>query len=1221
MKTKRLVFLGTLLLIILLFTGCGMLGGGEEKTGKKVTFTESMITRNPTSGTGMYVYTGEPITYNENDFSFEVNGKYPKASDFTFTYENNVNVGNKTAKLTITAKDSNPYCKGSVTLYFSIAAAGAEARDKASLISYLSNDNYDSIRLDSDITVDENETLVIPGAHTVATSGNHTLTINGTLRIEGNLSVNGTTYSQGNVTKGLLINNGVIENSGQLKISNLGEFINNGAVRSTGTITNAGKVYTRDLALPGIESDSGVQYVRTPLTEENITLPYLKENGEEYPQTPGYVRPAVVIDHNAPCTVTYTDNDRVGTATVTVTAEEKDEYFYGSASKTFTIIPGVATVSDYAQLAAAKASGNFNRYEVTDTVILPEDASFTLGAEEKLNFAKAESKLYINGTFVNNGVITAQSPYTNSYTGVTTINTFSLAITVGENGSYSDTGTLSSEKVSVSNNGAFTLSMPEPIAFVSFISSKGEITVNSDFSVPSLSIGQNTSLVIGENGSVSCHNVTSSSTITNAGTLSISGQLYLYAAAQIFNSGTLTLGEETIVYDMKWTNTGTIVNNGDVIINALTTFVNTENGFDNTNGHVWTYDALDCLSENVTMKTTLSAENVTLEYTEVPYTGERKVPTFTINGETINVSDFLIYVYDYNDEVVYTTNSKHAKYLAAYPRQVGTYTISIRTNNSKCPYGGTLDLTYRIKKGTCLLENQSSFNRVIENTNYERIVLMTNVVTGGTINYIATRTLARDITLDTNGYSISLTYTNFHINGTLVLSAPTDDRVYSLHLKGTSNLRNHNTIVNNGVLLFDSSAESYLYDSNVSFLNNGTVYAGTTFTDDLVESESTGVIYRRNTISDTDLSLEYTETFFDETEKTPVVSYIGTLITNEVFQTFDISYVNNYYAGSASVVVKPNITNERYYGSVTLPFTIKKASKLVTTLHSEDFEDIDNYYEVRLANDYVSSEDIIVPDGIALNFSLYSLTFTSDKVLLVFDGAILRAEADTKSTFIKNYNNVHEIKLLSDITEKIEVNFSSPETFIKNGYYNYNSQLSSRKLDIKTLDIDMNGYSMTGGFRIITNSKTYTNPYFTLNIVNSRAAEQASVIGNVADTEYGFVQSYNGNMGERIVVNMTDITVAGIQIEGHNVGRGIQLNAVDCVIQTAGTYALDNPSNSYYINADSSFTDCTFSAAGINGKIVHLYSGEHTFTGCNLNLSQIDARTEGTHRAVVEIVG
>ncbi len=1222
-KTTKALFIILLICTAIILASCGLLGGDKSGgIGKKVALTESMIIRNPTQGSGVPVYTGKPVTYPESDFGFEVKGNYPSYSDFTYTYENNVNAGDKTARLTITAKNSNPYCTGSVTLYFSIAQGSAEAKGKDELTAFLNNANYNYVTLDTNVDIEETETLTIPAGATLRLAGNAVLTIKGSLEVQGQLTVDGSKYYQGGTRSGMLKNAGSINNSGSVVVTSHGLFINHGVFLSEGTVKNEGLVYADGTAVPGLVNEkTGRQFVRSEITSEDISIPAADEGGIEYSQKDGVARPYVTLPYNAGFNVVYQNNDRVGQATVIVTPTETDSYYYGSASRTFTILPGVATVKDYAELTAASATGNFNRFEITGEIIVPAGDKLLIQPQETLNFAG--NKLTVHGACENNGEIKSYRTNHNSYTNETTFSESTLNITINEGGSFGGTGKLSAGKVSVTAKGDFSIQSPESTTFDSFNQSKGTLCIGSDITVPTLTIGLNAALSVLSGGTINCSSLAVNGGLVCSGTINVARQcnLYFNVERSLENGGRLCLGTadapaetyaETYIEYLNMSNDGEILNYGDFVCDHVTTYLFSSQTHFINNGHIWTYEEFGNITENVTVKKYLSDSIVALEYTEVEYDGSEKTPSFTVEGiapENLN-KNYVVKYYKPDNTAISSV------------KDVGEYVVSVSVpaNNKKYAYGGSVTLPYNIKKGTCHLTSSDAFNSSLANANYEKVLMEADIDLGYTYS-LGTYEIPEGAILDTNGYSLTVTKANFYVSGELILSAPTGERAYSLLLLQTSNLHNRNTIRNSGVLCFDSPSESYSTDgyANATFINDGIVYGGSGESNySFIQSNVTsgeGTVYVRTPLPKTELDLEYTETNYTGERHTPVVSYTGSALAAGAFDAFSKVYDNNKNAGAATVTVKPDLLNETYYGSVTMGFTINKAVKVVTgSLKTSDFAN-KNYYEVRLGNSIILSEDVVVPRDMAFNFSVYELYYSSGR-LLVEEGAVLRAEANNLTTFLQNINNVHEMKLIDNITEKISVTFQPINTDSHKIYLWYNQQYANT-LQLKSLLIDLNGYSMTGGFDIEGNTKNYSNPYFTVTIDNSRYNETESGIGSVTNTDYGF----NPKLGNSIVININNITVAGVKMDGNHV----QLNANNCHIETAGEYAVYCND----MNSETTFTDCTFSATGNNGKIIYLNRGTHHLNNCTYNASALDAnmiyyRTGtggGTHEPQVYLNG
>lgn len=107
---------------------------------------------------------------------------------------------------------------------------------------------------------------------------------------------------------------------------------------------------------------------------------------------------------------TYENNVNAGKATVTVTAKDDNQYYYGSVKFDFTIEKGVATVNSAEQLIAELNGDNVYQIDVIDRVNL-EDAELTVKEGVTLNVKSTDQFNFVFelcGKLVNNGTINVQ---------------------------------------------------------------------------------------------------------------------------------------------------------------------------------------------------------------------------------------------------------------------------------------------------------------------------------------------------------------------------------------------------------------------------------------------------------------------------------------------------------------------------------------------------------------------------------------------------------------------------------------------------------------------------------------------------------------------------------------------------------------------------------------------------------------------------------------------
>ena len=1207
MRKRLFVFLLVAFLVVVL-CACGALGGSGNKKITQVNLTEAMVINNPTQDGGVYVYTGQPVTYPESSFTFEVNGNYPSASDFTYTYENNVNVGTNTAKVTITAKPDNPYCKGSVTFTFSIAPASIEVNTIEEVKSYIDNPNYNDIRLERSVVIEEEDTLTVPEGAVLSTKGNVSLTVNGTFTNNGKIRVNGTTWYQGGSDNGVLYVNGTFINNGSVVVSEQGEVFVAGTFTQNGTVENSGIIYANDSEISKVTTKkSGTQYIRNPLSSDNISLYNYPEGGAEYSQSAGGYRPVVAIENNAICTVSYENDNRVGVATVTVTAKERDRYFYGSVSQNYTILPGKAFFADYNALKAAIESGNYDRYEMTgaNNVVIPAEETLTIRAGEVVNLAGKSLTAY--GELINNGTLKCYKNDTD----------WTFNITIDEGGSIGGTGNYDNEKINMTVKGDFSLAASQPMTVLTWKQTKGTLTVDSELTVTTFSVGA-IPVVIGENGSLTTETTSASFTLTNNGTFETANTT-LYEAAVVTNTGSVKFGGETNVSNLNMTNNGTFINVGDMFIEKVTSFVNQDGEVNNEDGYIWTYAALENVNENVTVKKKLSAEIVELEYTEVYYDGTSKWPGITLEGSTPVSGDYTI---------KYALESSPSQAVA--PSNAGIYRVTINFTNKKGNYGGSYVTNFEIKRSTINVATTSEFSRATTNVNYEKVIMTADITFDYSNNYYpGSAYLYSGITLDTNGYSLTFIRTNFTINGTakLIVRAANGNSALTFYNDDKDRavtFANYGTVESEGIVCLTSRATHYTnFDSSDmtkpagTFLNNGTLYCGEAGICNVTpKMGSTGVVYERVPLGNlkNDFLTSYSETVYDGTAKEPTVSYGGS-DTNVIdfFASFGITYSDNRNAGEAIVTIKPDLMNEKYFEYAELTFTINRAVWTVSGnfLYQSDFDDPDNYYEVKLSQNTTLTATVNVPNEMNVNLSYYTLGFENDARLVLDRDSVLVAEANSALTFTQNFSSVQKIVVTSDISTRIDLSIAiSPNSgFRRMKYYSSGSSYVNT-FEVSQITIDLNGHDLTGGIDFTDNRRSR----FTATFVNSLYLTTTSHIGSASDSNYGFYQHSSTNTDTNFIFN--NLTIAGIHMDGNSSGNETVITANDCTIERGdSTYALWVRS----INADTNLTNCTLTTG--NATIASIQSGDHVWQGCNLTSGNIWYNTTTFHKPRITIDG
>ncbi len=348
----------------------------DDEKGKIEPEQKTQLTADMIVVGGTYLYTGEPICPDQSGtISVVVDGSNVDASQFTYSYSDNVNAG--TASVTVTAKETCAKVTGSATAHFEIAPASKTSTDGSALQSLLDDPNYGTIYYDGDDELAANSVLVVPVGKT--------LQLNDGLIVNGKLTVNGTLIVYNN---GKLFGSGSLTNNGTLELRRGARlFAPSGTIPGDGDVVNEGTVYVNSAT-----NIDGNVVVRRDLSDAEISLQYpeLKYDKDVAKYTPGRItifHPDIsgTADGSGYSPV-YSDNDGAGTATVTLSAPIDDERFFGTASATYRIVPGDVTVTSVEDALDALADANYGvvrligqqRYAADITV--PEGKTLTIAA-------------------------------------------------------------------------------------------------------------------------------------------------------------------------------------------------------------------------------------------------------------------------------------------------------------------------------------------------------------------------------------------------------------------------------------------------------------------------------------------------------------------------------------------------------------------------------------------------------------------------------------------------------------------------------------------------------------------------------------------------------------------------------------------------------------------------------------------------------------------------
>lgn len=1124
MKGKKLyilIFFSVALCFVL--CSCSIFGGGSggSGNGSKSKLTGDMLNDSPFSQE--YEYTGEAIEIPSGIIKITVNGETVNNKYFSFTYKNNVAVGEAT--VTITATDSNPNCYGSITKTFLIVPGQIYVNNAEELSEKLADDNFGTISIGVDMFLDEDTIVVVPQ--------NKTLEIAAVVTNEGKFINNGAITLGGRYpgSEGTIVNRGTIENNNYFYVDTRGTIYSSGSINNSGDLTLTGNAYVNEAVDNYTERKGGKLVVRQPLNESNLAI----EGGDIISYNPKVLEYCPTVATTAAVKYEYKNNTKPGTATIIVTVEETDAGFFGEAELTFVIAKGSVSVKKFSDLVEKQKLGIYGDY-TADSLTISDD--FTLAEDETLTVGS----LVINAQLTNNGKIT-----------ISAYNTLQI-----------------SEKAVLSNNGEIKANYS--------VSLYGKVINLEGGKIEAQQISLAEGASIENAGNIVVEKAGLSGAVTNSGTITFSKKdtetiINDLCEINIKDGGKLVFEGDTCVYCQKFVGNGTVKNTGDMFIDDVFSVgdITFENG-----GTIWTDNASLALAigGDVCVRKDLSDESVVveLEYETTPYDGTEKKPGVTIDG--VKLTDTAI--------VSYTAIINGARDFT----NAGEVKVVIGPKNWKNAYKGSRTLYYEITKiekeiasGTeleALLTNGSS-----DSKNYSKFVLTADcTITYAENSYF----LLEDQTLCTNGFCIVLDGARLTNKGVIEVAEKTgaagalskDAAAFILQKNGenkTAVLSNYGTIINKGVFYVEEGS-ALNNERDGSILNDGTL-----ITNDEIDSSGAGTVYARTDIktlfADEKIKFDLEGISYDGTEKKPVVASFAEDVTLTQ-DDLEYTYANNIIPGAATVGVKvKNEFNKNYYGNYVVTFIIHRGVATITgdtvrTGAGSVFLD-DNYEKLVLSESIVIDDECSLGDDMILDIGDYTLSFGKGGSLTLGNKSKICASPSSLNNFVACMYFADKITLTGDIGQvggEIEYNFadvtvSNAITGVKNANYS-------------SLEIDMNGYSILSRFEL-SNSKVDN---FSLTFCNSSGDKTKSVIGSVSDTDYGFKQT---DSTKKSLVTFNDVTIAGVYAVGGN--GGIEITATDCSVKNENTKAAVYFDANGWLNNTETYTNCVIQ--GKNGIFVY----------------------------------
>ena len=1132
MKSRVLFFVLILVLLTAALTACVLFDGS---VGKAELDADMIVCPDLYNS---YVYTGREVTL---DLQVRSDGEILDLDLFNVEYKDNVEAG--TASVIVTAKEDNPYVKGSVTLHFTILSnesVRCEASDD--LAALLASASVSGVQIWSDYTIPEGVTITVPEGKSLNMIYGYRFFNYGTIVNNGTVVIRGALLSTGARRATELMNYGSIENHGAIEIQEYAIVNDLGSFTSERDIQSAGTVYLKDEGKIFLvnETDGNV-YVRTPVTADVFTV-------EECTYTQGYneYEPRVSPKaYGTDFTVEYANNRHAGTATATVTVGAYDSDYYGTVDIPFEIKKGQANASDAEQLKELVASGDYERYTIA-TLEIPSGEVFTLPAGQCVTVTV---ELAVGGTMNAQGDVACNN------------------LTIAEGATLVNEGTLSVSGYKFIVNGTF----------------RNAATGNWTFATKAVNVsGSFVNFGTVENKTF---NLLQGGTLRNEGTLSLS---FNSVQSGVFeNVGKATFlgasnyapafrneqgGEVTLTGDVRFgtgfENAGAVVNTGRVALQEHCAYANSGT-IDNSRGEVWAYQDLAGVTEHFHKKKKLSDDGVVFsaEYAEIPYNTLDQKPDFTVDGAPLPEGEYNCLFYSVT----------LGKYVTECVKK-GDYKMYVSINTDYSDYAGYVEYVYSILPTTIRVADSSDYYTAARDDGYDRIVL------DGDVELYSNSGIGEGCVLDLNGHKLVVrNYFSFY--GTMTGGAAVDPESFvpdedaaCLVVENSGYFYNYGRIVNDGFVFvksggsFSANARSSRTDPLGTVVNNGVIF---TPSDVTVESGA-GKVYRRKNMTEIKSLVRVPTVPYDGTPQTPAptMTYNGSDVD---VARFSLRYDLNVEAGTALLrldVVDP--LDPDFYGTTSVSFTIERGTASVGNESELTAAGADpNYAVIRLISEVRVATTIPLSDDQLLDIGAYEVTGSGKVVFGKNCKLILTAGNQTR--FVKYLYGADEITLTGDIGvagTQTELTFSS---YTIGNYQNANY--------LSTV-VHLEGYSFLGGLHI--QNDNIEN--FKLTLENS--AEERSRIG----TEIGGVALTYSSCKEETFVTITNTTVYGAKMGGgYGTAQHVSLTATNCSFlastETAKACAFNLSSG---MSAEGSFENCTFEAS----NAFRANQGDFDFTSC-----------------------
>lgn len=1228
---KKVFGIISIFILLLSLTSCVF---GSKKSGSKlIDFSEEYVEFYKSQ----YEYTGSAITIEKNIKIVDKEKRYVSETYFNFEYENNINPG--TASVKITAKDDNPKFKGSITLNFDITPANSGI-----LVSTFEELKEAATNPKARfITVKEN--IDIPEGETISVGKNIDIRVGEYKKKEYTPSVKLTNYGTINVLESgfinvggigstcYLYNYGTINVSGSLVSNSNSTIFNSGTIDSTnGKVSVYSGLYSNSEVKNVTKYSGGIYRVRKNVCEEEIIYSNTRYKEGAFANQVSFRIDDVYISTND---IEYLNTDKVGTATANIHIADNDYNFYGERTINYEILKGTTSVKNADELLAKKATKNYNEYEITTTSTVTINNDFVVDSDETIS---SNASLTFKGDFTNNGVINMTN---NTYNILSSeYNTFTNNGTINLN-----SGRLNASNSTVinGNENNNTAAINGPITSLN-LNNYGNINVENESGY--ITIRDNTS---------NYGNITSSANLTfknlnNYGSIDANRAFYINEGSSFINQEDATINlnsNESVFKGTIFTNKGTINNKINTSLRQSYETI-TNSGTINNTGMIYAFKNINGVNDNFVLKKLLTTENTSLEYDNITYDESVHKPDIYIEGV---IPDFT----DISHSITYKYNG--ASDTTKLPKDVGVINERLVIYSEFYKYAGEVTLQYRINYASKHITSEYNFASIVGNTNYNQIYLDVDVE----LKSSSTLVLSNHQTLDLNGHSLILSSPLRNDGKIIVRKVNEADTLNTMEevalLVGhttygsyTPSLTNNGTIENYSLILVNNNEKTNakLNSETYSTIKNyGNIYTNEDTIN--ISSDSTGNVIKRKALSASSVTLAYNETYYTGSELEPAVTvkYNSTILDSDLF---NYTYSNNINAGEASVVTATiNNLNMYYYGLYENTFDIKKSIKEIYDFNEE--LDGDNYYKFLLKqNVNLSNKIITIPEYSVLDLDIYRITFTSSKIIFS-EGSTLAVSVSTMNDLKSFMFVANKITLTNDIGtlgEQAVFTYSSSSTSFDNES-DYNSAMSTfsnyvyisnlektffnkqyygslhkytysqawfviNGNDIKYYEglhmfntaVDMNGYSILSNIKYDLYNVLSLDSKLLINVKFENSSTTESIIGSIGQSTFGFdVYGTSNNQGYHGDSTFTfdNITICGFRFKMEYLNGDVHVNATNTSFRNTTLSALaiegdDKDKTQVNYHFSSTFTNCSFRS---QKTAVIIRSFTNTFTNCTIS--------------------